>query len=98
MRVFILAGEASGDVLGGHVLAALKAKYGQDLVVAGLGGSHMADQGLQSLFPMSDVAVMGIVEVLRRYRFLMGRIAELKQAITEFAPDVLLMIDAQGLS
>ncbi len=94
----MVAGEASGDVLGGQVLAGLRARYGSDLVVAGLGGQHMATQGLQSLFPMGDVAVMGLVEVLRRYGALRARIHRLKTAIQAFHPDALVLIDAQGLS
>ncbi len=98
MRVFLVAGEASGDLLGGQVLAGLRARYGADLKVAGLGGQHMATQGLESLFPIGDVAVMGLVEVLRRYAVLQARIRTLKIAIKAFQPDVLVLIDAQGLS
>lgn len=98
MRVFVVAGEASGDALGGQVLAALKERFGQDLVIEGLGGTAMAAQGLKPLFAMSEVAVMGFVEVLRHYRPLMRRLKQLKQAITDFQPHVLLLIDAQGLS
>lgn len=98
MKVFIVAGEASGDVLGAQVMVGLKDRFGKDLEIAGLGGGHMAAQGLKPIFPMKDVAVMGLVEVLRRYPLIRRRLRDLKEAIAAFAPDVLLTIDAQGLS
>ena len=98
MKVFIVAGEASGDVLGAHVMAGLKARYGSTLEIAGLGGEHMQAKGLVPIFPLADVAVVGLVEVLRRYPLIRRRLRDLKQAIGAFAPHVLLTIDAQGLS
>ena len=58
----------------------------------------MAAAGLPSLFDYGDVAVMGLVEVLRHYSRLRRRLSQLKAAITDFAPDILVLIDAQGLS
>ena len=98
MKIFIVAGEASGDVLGAQVLQGLKARFGEDLEIAGLGGPQMMAQGLKPPFPMSDMAVMGFVEVLMRYPLLRRRIQELKTAIEAFQPDILFLIDAQGLS
>lgn len=94
----MVAGEASGDVLGAEVLAALRQSHGDRLHLAGLGGPRMAAQGLTSLFPMADVAVMGLVAVLWRYGRLMQRLALLKREIEAFSPDVLLLIDAQELA
>ena len=98
MKVFILAGEASGDVLGAAVIESLQEAYGDQLVLGGLGGPAMEERGLKSLFDYGDVAVMGLVEVLRRYLTIRKRLNELKAAIADFAPDVLILIDAQGLS
>lgn len=98
MKVFIIAGEPSGDVLGARVLAGLRTRFGDTLEVAGLGGEHMAAEGLQSIFPISDVAVMGLVEVLRRYWSLSNRIRLLQDTIEAYNPDVLILIDAQGFS
>ena len=98
MKVFIIAGEPSGDVLGARVLAGLRTRFRDTLEVAGLGGEHMAAEGLQSIFPISDVAVMGLVEVLRRYWSLSNRIRLLQDTIEAYNPDVLILIDAQGLS
>jgi lipid-A-disaccharide synthase len=60
-----VAGEASGDILGSRVLAALKARY-DEVIVEGIGGPLMQAQGLDSLYPMERLSVMGIVEPLRR--------------------------------
>lgn len=98
MKVFILAGEASGDLLGAQVIKALRDKYGAALELQGLGGDAMRAAGLTPLFDMSEMAVMGLVEVLRHYRRLNRRLNDLKQAIEAFSPHVLLTIDAQGLS
>ena len=98
MKVFILAGEPSGDILGAAVIAGLQEAYGKDLQLAGLGGPAMAAMGLSSLFDYGDVTVMGLVEVLRRYPTIHKRLNQLKRAIAAFAPNVLILIDAQGLS
>ena len=67
MRVFILAGEASGDILGAAVIDGLKGLYGDQSGAARFGGPAMAAAGLPSPFDYGDVAVMGLVEVLCRY-------------------------------
>ncbi len=93
LRVFIIAGEVSGDVLGGRIMSAM-----QDAEFVGIGGENMAAAGLKSLFPMSDLAVMGIVEVVARARTLTRRISETINAIIEHRPDVVLTIDAPGFA
>ena len=65
MRIGVLAGEASGDILGAAVLEALRVRY-PDLVVEGIGGPRMESQGLNSMFPMERLSVMGFVEPLKR--------------------------------
>jgi lipid-A-disaccharide synthase len=76
--IFLIAGEPSGDVIGARLMAALKAESGGKVRFAGVGGERMAAEGLQSLVPISEFAVMGLVEVLphlwRIYRHI-GRIA-----------------------
>ncbi len=93
LRVFIIAGEVSGDVLGGRVMTALR---GAEFV--GIGGENMQAAGLKSLFPMSDLAVMGIVEVVAHAKTLTRRIKETVDAIIEQKPDVVLTIDAPGFA
>ena len=64
-KIFIVAGEASGDVLGGSLMGALKEHYGDENVeFAGVGGKFMTEAGLESLIPMEELCVMGITEVL----------------------------------
>ncbi|SFD76259.1 lipid-A-disaccharide synthase [Sulfitobacter brevis] len=96
-RVFILAGEPSGDRLGGALMAGLKA-LDPDVSFEGIGGPDMAAQGLVSRFDMSELSVMGIAEVLPKYRQLKARIAQTAQAVVELAPDVLITIDSPDFS
>ena len=93
MRVFAIAGEPSGDALGGALMAGLRA-LAPDVAFEGVGGPLMAAQGLNSLFAMSDLTVMGIAEVAPRYFHLRRRIAQTAQAITKVRPDVVVTIDS----
>lgn len=91
--VFIIAGEVSGDVLGGRIMSQMP-----DAEFVGIGGENMAAAGLKSLFPMSDLAVMGIVEVLAHARTLSRRINQTVNAIIETKPDIVVSIDAPGFA
>lgn len=93
MRVFLIAGEPSGDRLGGAVMAGLRALR-PDVEFDGIGGALMGTQGLRSRFPMSDLSVMGLAEVLPRLPALLGRRDEAVRAVLDWRPDVLLTVDA----
>ena len=93
MKVFIIAGEPSGDRLGGALMASFKTLRA-DIVFEGIGGSVMAAQGLESRFDMSELSVMGIAEILPKYRSLMARIDATAEAIIVAAPDVMITIDS----
>lgn len=93
IKVFIIAGEVSGDVLGGRIMSHMP-----DVDFVGIGGENMQAHGLTSLFPMSDLAVMGIVEVLAHARTLTSRINETVDAILNTKPDIVLTIDAPGFA
>lgn len=93
MRVFVVAGEPSGDALGAALMAGLKALRPQ-VVFGGVGGPKMEAAGLESLFPMSDLSLMGIVEILPKYLHLRRRLFQTVEAALEAAPDVLITIDA----
>ena len=93
MRAFLIAGEASGDKLGAALLAGLREER-PDLEVAGIGGPLMAAEGVKSLFPMSDLSVMGLLEILPRLRHLFQRRDEAVTAVVAFNPDVLITIDS----
>ena len=79
--IYLIAGEASGDMLGARLIAALHSQR-PALAVAGIGGDAMAAQGLASLFPMQDLALMGLLEVLPRLRNLRRR---LQQTVADIA-------------
>lgn len=93
MRVFLVAGEPSGDRLGSALMAGLRGLR-PDVIFDGIGGVQMQAQGLQSRFPMDELSVMGIAEVLPRYMHLKRRISETAQAVIDTAPDVLITIDS----
>ena len=92
-RVFLVAGEPSGDVLGARLMAAI-ADRAPGTEFLGVGGPAMADRGLASLFPMTDIAVMGIGPVLRRLPLILRRIRETADAAIAARPDVLVLIDS----
>ncbi len=93
MRVFLIAGEASGDQLGAALMAGLR-QLVPGVEFAGVGGDQMQAGGLDSLFPMEELSVMGLAEVLPRYRQLKRRIRECAQAVLKGPPDVLITIDS----
>ena len=97
MRVFIVAGEPSGDKLGAALMKGLQTLVA-DVQFDGIGGPLMQAQGLTSRFDMSELSVMGIAEVLPRYRALMRRINETAAAVIETTPDVLITIDSPDFS
>jgi lipid-A-disaccharide synthase len=92
MRVFIVAGEASGDKLGAALMKGLRA-HRTDVQFEGIGGDRMIAEGLQSLFPMDEISIMGITEILSQYRHLKARIRETAEAVLAAKPDVLITID-----
>tara|TARA_R110000850_G_scaffold91847_6_gene195274 strand:+ start:5100 stop:6269 length:1170 start_codon:yes stop_codon:yes gene_type:complete len=97
VKVFIIAGEPSGDRLGGALMASLKTLR-PDIAFEGIGGSVMAAQGLDSRFDMAELSVMGIAEILPKYRSLMARIEETAEAVIAAAPDVMITIDSPDFS
>lgn len=93
MRVFLIAGEPSGDALGGALMAGLR-QLCPDVAFDGIGGPLMQAQGLHSRFAMDELSVMGLAEILPKYRHLKRRIAESARAVIDTAPDVLITIDS----
>jgi hypothetical protein len=95
--IYITAGEPSGDQLGANLMRALKEATGGKVRFAGIGGDRMQAEGLASLFPMSDLALMGF-EILPRLPGLLRRIRETAADVRAKKPDALVTIDAQGFS
>lgn len=97
LKVFVVAGEPSGDTLGGALMTGLR-RLAPVASFDGVGGPMMQAQGLTSRFDMAELTVMGIAEVLPKYRHLKRRIAQTAHAVIETRPDVLITIDSPDFS
>lgn len=96
-RIAIIAGEASGDRLGGALMTEIR-RRAPDSVFIGVGGEDMTDAGLSPLFPMSEIALMGVFAIAKRLPSLLRRISETVAAIVAADPDVLVIIDCPEFS
>jgi lipid-A-disaccharide synthase len=96
--VFLVAGEPSGDVLGARLMAALRRLTGGHVRFAGVGGEAMRREGLASLFPIDDLAVMGFVEILPRLPRILSRLRDVERAVIATRPAVVVTIDAPGFN
>ncbi|MCE1235688.1 MAG: lipid-A-disaccharide synthase [Hyphomicrobiales bacterium] len=94
VSVFLVAGEPSGDQLGARLMRGLSTALGARARFSGVGGPAMTGEGLASLFPIADIAVMGIGPVLRRLPLILRRIRETADAAIAARPDVLVLIDS----
>ncbi len=92
--IFLVAGEPSGDALGAKLMAALKRATGDRVRFAGVGGERMAAEGLTSLFPLTDIAVMGLTEVLPRLPTILSRLRLTARAVWDMHPAAVVTIDA----
>ncbi len=92
-RFAMVAGEASGDLLGGSLLKSLRVRW-PDLVAEGIGGPRMAEQGLQAWWPNDKLAVRGYVEVLGHFREILGIRAQLLERLLADKPDAFIGVDA----
>lgn len=94
MKIFFIVGEPSGDLLGGRLIAALKQQAGEGLRLSGVGGPRMVEQGFSSLFPMSDLTLFGLAELLPKIPLILRRLRETEAAIHAEKPDLVVTIDA----
>ena len=94
MKIFIIAGEDSGDKLGSAIIDSLREAFDGSINFVGIGGNGMMNRGLDSIFPMSDLSVMGLVEIALQYPNLKNRLNQTIQSILDEKPDILLTIDA----
>lgn len=93
MRLFVLAGEASGDRIGADLIRRLRSRG--EVTVLGVGGAELSAEGVESLFPMSDLSVMGWSDVLVRLPLLLWRARQVADAIVRAKPDAVILIDSQ---
>jgi lipid-A-disaccharide synthase len=93
-RIFLVAGEHSGDFLGAALMRSLNGKLEEAPAYAGVGGELMEEQGLRSLFLLDDVAVMGIAAVIPRLPLIIKRVYQTVESAISFSPDIIIIIDS----
>ena len=96
--VYLVAGEPSGDALGAELMRALFRETGGAVGFAGVGGPEMEEEGLASIYPMSDLSVMGLIEVVPGLARVLRRLAQTAHHLRATCPDVLVTIDSQAFS
>lgn len=95
IKIYVIAGEASGDLLGSNLAKALTKQH-PDLILRGIGGTLMQDAKVDLLFPYDEIAVMGLIEIIPHIRRIKKRIQQTIDDICTFQPDVLVTIDSPG--
>ncbi len=98
LDVFMIAGENSGDQLGAHLMDALVCMYPGEIRFRGVGGLRMEARDMASLFPMTELSLIGITSIIVHIPAVLRRMRETVQAIVAEPPDVLVLIDSQGFN
>tara|TARA_B100000686_G_scaffold355327_1_gene472717 strand:- start:6168 stop:7319 length:1152 start_codon:yes stop_codon:yes gene_type:complete len=96
-RIFVVAGEKSGDELGGGLLKQLKLVY-HDIEILGVGGPKMIAQGLNPIFDMKLISIMGLIEIVTKIPRIFSLLKLTEKKIIDYNPDVLLTIDSPGFN
>ncbi|WDR05896.1 lipid-A-disaccharide synthase [Devosia rhodophyticola] len=96
LKFFIVAGEPSGDRIAGDLVRRLQSRL--PLNLAGVGGDEMTALGLSPIFPMDDLSVMGLTDVIKRLPLLLWRVEQTAREIVRRVPDVVVLVDAQDFS
>src|SRR5258708_9627065 len=94
LAIVLVAGEESGDQLGGPLMRALKERTGGMVRFAGVGGREMAAEGLASLFPIDDLAIIGFAAIPRQLPVILRRLRDTAQFVVNARPDALIIIDS----
>ena len=97
LLIYLVAGEQSGDALGARLMSALRQRV-PDVAFTGIGGAEMAAEGLDSLFPMQDLALMGFLEVVPHLPLLRRRLAQTRDDIANRRPAAVITIDSPGFA
>src|SRR5947209_1427647 len=93
-KIFLIATEESGDRLGAALMKVLRQRLGDGVQFVGVGGSTMAREGLVSLFPIDELSIVGFAAVVQQLPKILRLIRETADAVTEAAPDALVIIDS----
>ena len=96
--IFLIAGEPSGDLIASRLMIALKRRTGDRIRFAGIGGPLMAEQGLESLFPYSELSLMGFLEVVPHIARLLGRIRDTARTARRLQPAAFVSVDVPGFA
>lgn len=94
LKIAIIAGEESGNLLGADLVRALRSATGRDVELIGIGGAELQSLGLKTLFDPGDIALMGVTSIVADLPRLLRRIGQTAQAIAQAAPDCLITIDS----
>jgi lipid-A-disaccharide synthase len=94
LRIGIVAGESSGDLLGADLIAAMKAQSGRTVELVGVGGPALTREGLSSVFEFSEISIMGFVAVIKKLPRLLSLIRKTADAIIAAKPNVLVIVDS----
>lgn len=93
-KIFLIATEPSGDHLGAALMKELRHRFGNGVEFGGIGGHEMEEQGIVSLFPIGDLAIVGFAAVARQLPMLLRHIREAASAVVQARPDILVIIDS----
>jgi len=93
-KIFLIATEESGDRLGAGLMNVLRQRLGDAVRFEGIGGRAMAQEGLQSRFPIEQLSIIGLAAVVKQLPMLLRRIRETADAVIEASPDILVIIDS----
>lgn len=92
--IFLIAAEESGDRLGAGLMMALRERLGSSVKLVGIGGRHMAEQGLATLVPIEELSIIGFMAIPQRLPLILRRIREATDAVLKEQPDILVIIDS----
>ncbi|XP_010252592.1 PREDICTED: probable lipid-A-disaccharide synthase, mitochondrial [Nelumbo nucifera] len=98
LRIFMVSGEVSGDVIASRLMASLKKLCPFPIRFAGVGGTLMTKEGLKSMFPMEDIAIMGIWELVPHLNKIRVKLKEATEAAFIFQPHIVVTVDSKGFS
>lgn len=98
LKVMLVAAEASGDALGASLVKALRSRLGKGVTFVGVGGSKMAEQGVESPFDIAQLSILGIWEGLKAYPTVKARLDDTMALAAREKPDVAILIDSWGFN